>query len=322
MQSTIERILVCRPRGFCAGVSRAIEIVDRALQLWGPPIYVRGEIVHNRRVVEDFKRRGVRFVDNPAAVPQGAILIFSAHGVAPSVREEAVQRGLKLVDATCPLVTKVHREARFLAEMGFSVLLIGHAGHDEVIGIEGEAGERFHLITCIDDARIVEVEDRQKVGFLCQTTLSVSEAEAILAVLRQRFPAGISPRAEDICYATQNRQESVREVAQRVDAFLIVGSANSSNSNRLREVAELVGARAYLIEDKTRLQPKWLEGVRRIGVSSGASVPELLVDELVKFLKDISGAVIEEIETAAENVSFLLPVQLLAPKPALAASGA
>jgi 4-hydroxy-3-methylbut-2-enyl diphosphate reductase len=312
----IERILVCRPRGFCAGVGRAIEIVDLALKTWGPPIYVRGEIVHNRRVLDDFRSRGVFFVNAVSDVPDGSLLIFSAHGVSPQVREEASRRELRLLDATCPLVTKVHREARWMSSKGMSVLLIGHAGHDEVIGIAGEVGAHFHLITGVEDAKSVEVEDPKRVGFLCQTTLSVSDAASILAVLRERFPDGVTPPKEDICYATQNRQEAVREVAGRADLFLIVGSANSSNSNRMREVAESAGIPAYLIENKSCLRTEWLKGVRRVGLSSGASVPEVLVQELVDLLKSISGAVVEEIETAVEKVSFVLNPQLISLKPA------
>jgi 4-hydroxy-3-methylbut-2-enyl diphosphate reductase len=319
-RTSVERILVCRPRGFCAGVVRAVEVVNAAIEAYGTPIYIRGEIIHNQKVIEDFRRRGVHFVNSLSEVPEGSILFFSAHGVAPQVREEAARRNLKVIDATCPLVTKVHREARWLSRHGYSVLLIGHAGHDEVVGISGEVKQGLHLITGVEDARTVQVEDPQRVGFLCQTTLSVSDAAKILRVLTERFPAGITAPKEDICYATQNRQNAVREVAQTADVFLVLGSANSSNSNRLREVAEAAGARAYLIENKSCLDPAWVDGARCIGVSSGASVPEVLVDELVSALEAMSGVTAEQIETAVETTTFILPGELLHWKPAAAAS--
>ena len=310
----VKRIVVCKPRGFCAGVVRAISTVDFALRLYGAPVYVRGEIVHNSRVLEHFKRRGVFFTDDMDDVPSGATVIFSAHGVAPSVRVAAADRNLHIIDATCPLVTKVHREARCFAENGYTVVLIGHAGHDEVVGIQGEVKDRFHLVTSLADALNLVAEDPCRIALLCQTTLSLSDTEPILCALESRFPKAIRPRRDDICYATQNRQQAVREVAQHAQVFLVLGSKNSSNSNRLREVAEDCGSRAYLLENKDALQLEWLEDARCIGVSAGASTPDVLIDELAEALRLMTGVTAEQAPGAEEHVSFFLPLELIAPE--------
>ncbi len=307
----VERIIVCKPRGYCAGVVRAIDTVDSVLRRYGAPVYVRGEIVHNSHVLEAFRRRGVLFIKDLDEVPPGSTVIFSAHGVAPSVRLAAAQKNVRVIDATCPLVTKVHREAKSFADNGYSVVLVGHAGHDEVIGISGEVNGRFHLVSGPEDALLLEVEDPTRVAILCQTTLSVSDTAAILSVLEARFPTAVRPPKEDICYATQNRQLAVREVAQHSQVFLVIGSKNSSNSNRLREVAENCSSRAYLIENKNALQVEWLEDVRCIGISAGASTPEVLVEELVEELRMMTGVAAEEFAGGEEHVSFLLPSELV-----------
>jgi 4-hydroxy-3-methylbut-2-enyl diphosphate reductase len=309
---SLERIFLCRPRGFCAGVVRAIDTVSWALRTQPLPIYVRKEIVHNQWVLEKFRNQGVRFVDEADQVPVGGTLIFSAHGVSPDARRAAAARHLHVIDATCPLVTKVHREAVAFVRSGYSVILIGHAGHDEVIGIAGEVDGRLHLVTGLADAHAVEVQNPQKVAFLCQTTLSVLDTQDILAVLRARFPNAETPAKDDICYATQNRQVAVFEVAKMVELFLVLGSKNSSNANRLCEVAERSGVRACLIENEDDFRSEWLEGVKSLGVSAGASTPEELVEGLLAKLCLLTGAAIEEVESADETVSFLLPTELLA----------
>jgi 4-hydroxy-3-methylbut-2-enyl diphosphate reductase len=308
---SLERILLCRPRGFCAGVVRAVDTVSWALRIYRSPIYVRKEIVHNQQVLEKFRNQGVIFVDEVDEVPAGATLVFSAHGVSPETRRTAAARQLRVIDATCPLVTKVHREAVAFVNTGYSVILIGHAGHDEVIGIAGEVDGRLHLVTCVDDARTVEVQNPGKVAFLCQTTLSVLDTEDILAVLRARFPNAKRPAKEDICYATQNRQMAVLEVVKSVGLFLVLGTENSSNANRLREVAERSGVRAYLIENQDAFQMAWLEGVKSLGISAGASTPEELVEGLLAKLRGLTGAIVQEFESVEETVSFLLPAELL-----------
>ena len=308
---SLERIFVCRPRGFCAGVVRAIDIVSSALRMYGSPVHVRKEIIHNQRVLEDFRRQGVIFVDEVDEVPAGGILVFSAHGVSPQVRCAAAQRSLRVIDATCPLVTKVHREALAFINDGYSVILIGHAGHDEVIGIMGEARGQVHLVTCAQDARSAEVANPNRVGILCQTTLSILDTEDIVAVLRARFPKAEMPARKDICYATQNRQVAVLELAKSVQLFVILGSGNSSNANRLREVAERSGVPAYLIENEHAFHMDWLEGVRSLGISAGASTPEELVQALLGKLQGATGAIVEELEGVDENVSFVLPAELL-----------
>jgi len=308
----LERIVLCRPRGFCAGVVRAIDIVSWALNTYGPPVYVRKEIVHNRRVLEEFRNQGVIFVNEVDEVPFFSTLVFSAHGISPLVREAAAERHLNVIDATCPLVTKVHREAIAFVNAGSSVILIGHAGHDEVIGIAGEVGGRLHLVTSVSDAHTVEVSDPQRVAILCQTTLSLLDTKEILTVLRSRFPNAVTPSKSDICYATQNRQTAVMDAARSVELFLILGSQNSSNANRLREVAEKSGVPAYLIENEGALQMNWLEGVKSVGISASASTPEDLVQGLLSRICRLTGATVQEVETAEENVAFVLPIELLA----------
>ena len=306
------RILLANPRGFCAGVDRAIAIVDRALELFGAPIYVRHEVVHNRFVVEDLRRRGAVFVDEVDEIPAGATAIFSAHGVSQAVRQAAEARGLNLFDATCPLVTKVHMEVRGNAAKGREVVLIGHAGHPEVEGTMGQyvapGGQGgIYLVQDTDEARTVEVRNPDELAFVTQTTLSVDDAAAIVAVLRERFPAIRGPRKDDICYATQNRQDAVRRLAAEAQLVLVVGSANSSNSNRLRELAERSGARAHLVDGAGDLDRTWLEGCEAVGVTAGASAPENLVDEVVDRLRSWGCVDAEECVGKPEKVAFGLP---------------
>ncbi|GIX29911.1 MAG: 4-hydroxy-3-methylbut-2-enyl diphosphate reductase [Porticoccaceae bacterium] len=307
-------ILLANPRGFCAGVDRAIEIVERALDLFGAPIYVRHEVVHNRFVVDSLRERGAVFVEELDEVPDGAIVIFSAHGVSRAVRDEAARRGLKVFDATCPLVTKVHLEvARYAAE-GLDCVLIGHAGHPEVEGTmgqyDGSQGGRIHLVQSEADAARLEVRDPQRLAYVTQTTLSVDDTARIVAALVRRFPAIRGPRREDICYATQNRQDAVRELARHAQLVLVVGSPASSNSNRLRELAERCGARAHLIEDAGAIDPAWLEGVAVVGVTAGASAPEVLVQQVVARLRALGAVRVRELAGRAENVRFTLPREL------------
>jgi len=306
------RILLAAPRGFCAGVDRAIEIVERALTLYGRPVYVRHEIVHNRRVVDRLRGLGAEFVDEIAEVPEGAVVIFSAHGVSPRVREEAAARRLRAIDATCPLVTKVHMEARRHAEEGREILLIGHAGHVEVEGTMGEAPERMRLVESVADAERIEVRDPSRVAFLTQTTLSVDDTRAIVEVLRRRFPGIQGPPQEDICYATQNRQNAVKAVAPRIDLLLVVGAPNSSNSRRLVEVSEAAGVRARLVEEAADIDPAWLAGAETVGVTAGASAPEDLVLSIVARLRSLGGGEPEEVPTVVENVRFALPPEVAA----------
>jgi len=305
------KIYIARPRGFCAGVDRAIDIVKLALKLYGPPIYVRHAIVHNQWVVKHLEEEGAVFVEEISEIPEGAVTIFSAHGVSPAVREEARQRGLKVIDATCPLVTKVHVEARKYAEAGYTIFLIGHRGHVEVEGTMGEAPDRILLIETVHDAETVQVPNPEKVAVITQTTLSVDDTREILAVLKRRFPHLRTPKADDICYATQNRQDAVKRLAERCDLILVIGSRTSSNSNRLREVAEHQGVRAYLIMDKSEIEESWLDGVRAVGVTSGASTPEILVSEVLDRLQCLGGAQPKEIVTTEERVTFALPRELL-----------
>jgi 4-hydroxy-3-methylbut-2-enyl diphosphate reductase len=304
-------IVLAGPRGFCAGVERAIEIVERALELVGAPIYVRREIVHNRHVVEALRDKGAIFVDELDEVPAGATVIFSAHGVSPVVRGAALERRLRVIDATCPLVTKVHLEARRYASDGYTIVLVGHADHDEVIGTTGEAPERIAVIDSVEDAEGLAVEDPQKVAYLTQTTLSVDDTRAIIDVLRRRYPTIVGPAKDDICYATQNRQAAVKKLSSEVDLVLVLGAANSSNANRLREVAEGHGTPAYLINDVRDIRPEWLEGTHRIGVTAGASTPEFLVREVVAFLRSRSTPRVRELNVVEEDVRFGLPHELL-----------
>jgi 4-hydroxy-3-methylbut-2-en-1-yl diphosphate reductase len=297
-------VLLAAPRSFCAGVERAIDIVEHALAHRGRPVYVRKQIVHNAHVVADLESRGAVFVDELAEVPPGATVVFSAHGVAPAVRTEAAQRELDVIDATCPLVTKVHNEARRFAARGDTVLLIGHAGHEEVDGTLGEAPEHTILVEDVTQARSVTVPDPARVSYLTQTTLAVDETEEILAVLRSRFPALRGPASDDICYATTNRQRALSTVASDADLVLVVGSANSSNSVRLVELARRGGTPAYLIDDATEIRPEWLEGVGTVGVTAGASAPPRLVAEVVAALGPVT---VLERETATESIRFTLP---------------
>jgi 4-hydroxy-3-methylbut-2-en-1-yl diphosphate reductase len=302
-----EMILLAAPRGYCAGVDRAVQTVERALELYGAPVYVRKEIVHNKHVVEQLRARGAVFVDSESDVPEGATVVFSAHGVAPSVHSTAQSRGLKTIDATCPLVTKVHVEAKKFAAEGYTIVLIGHAGHEEVEGTMGEAPD--HIVLIEDEAGVdeLEVEDPSKVAYISQTTLSVDETRAIINRLRERFPAITGPRTDDICYATTNRQAAVKQLARQSDLVLVIGSRNSSNSNRLVEVAREHGADSYLIDNELQVRDEWLEGKRVIGITSGASAPEELVQRLVGFFRDRGTDDVRELEVVSEDVRFMLP---------------
>ena len=306
-----QEIVLAGPRGFCAGVERAIEIVERALELLGKPIYVRREIVHNRHVVEALRDKGAVFVDELDEVPSGATVIFSAHGVSPAVRDDADHRRLRVIDATCPLVTKVHMEAIRYAREGRTIVLVGHADHDEVIGTTGEAPERIAVIDSVEEAEALEVADPERVAYLTQTTLSVDDTRAIIEVLRRRFPRIVGPSRDDICYATQNRQAAVKRLAGDVELVLVLGAANSSNANRLREVAAAHGARAYLINDVRDIRPEWLVGAGRIGVTAGASTPEFLVREVVEYLQRGGRPDVRELHVVEEDVRFGLPQELL-----------
>ena len=303
-------IVLASPRGYCAGVDRAIDVVTIALDLYGPPVYVRHEIVHNRHVVESLRAKGAVFVDELSGVPAGSTLVFSAHGVAPAVRAEAKARGLRPIDATCPLVTKVHLEALRFAKAGYQIALIGHAGHAEVEGTMGEAPEAMILVQSVADVATLEVRDPDRLAYLTQTTLSVDETTAIIAALKARFPNVRGPAREDICYATTNRQAAVKQLAAECDLVLVVGSPTSSNSSRLREVAELTGAAAYLVESVEDVDPAWLEGKKAIGVTAGASTPEHLVQDLIKWLGFLEDAKVRNLEVVKEEMFFHLPSDL------------
>jgi 4-hydroxy-3-methylbut-2-enyl diphosphate reductase len=304
----VEKILLAAPRGYCAGVDRAVQTVEKALKLYGAPVYVRKEIVHNKHVVEELRAAGAVFVEElDDSIPEGAITVFSAHGVSPMVHDDAKKRKLQTIDATCPLVTKVHREAVKFAADGFTIVLIGHAGHEEVEGTMGEAPDHIVLVETEDDVAKLEVEDPDKVAYISQTTLSVDETNSLIAALRVKFPNITGPRTDDICYATTNRQMAVRQMAPHCDLVLVIGSANSSNSNRLVEVARECGAGSYLIDNESEVRAEWLEDVSVIGISSGASAPEELVQRLVDYLVDDSEATVEEFEVVQEDVRFMLP---------------
>lgn len=307
-------IYLANPRGFCAGVDRAIDIVERALQIFGAPVYVRHEVVHNRFVVDDLAAKGAVFVEELDQIPDGATVIFSAHGVSQQVRQHAEQRRLKIFDATCPLVTKVHLEVARHAKAAEEVILIGHAGHPEVEGTLGQydpaSGGKIYLVETTADIEPLRVNDPNKLAYVTQTTLSVDDTRLIIDKLRQRFPAIKGPRKDDICYATQNRQDAVRELAQQVDVFLVLGSTNSSNSNRLRELAEKQGVAAYLIDGADDIDPAWLASARAVGVTAGASAPEILVQQVIDKLKSSYGARVIENGGQTENVSFQLPKEL------------
>jgi 4-hydroxy-3-methylbut-2-en-1-yl diphosphate reductase len=305
--STPEKLLLAAPRGYCAGVDRAVQTVERALELHGAPVYVRKEIVHNKTVVEQLRARGAVFVDSVADVPEGATVVFSAHGVAPSVHAKAQDRSLATIDATCPLVTKVHVEAKKFAADGYTIVLIGHAGHEEVEGTMGEAPENIVLVQTEDDVDRLEVEDPDRIAYISQTTLSVDETRAIINRLRRRFPAIIGPRTDDICYATTNRQAAVKQLAAHCDLVLVIGSRNSSNSNRLVEVAREHGADSYLIDSEAEVREEWLEGKQVVGITSGASAPESLVQRLVEFFRSRGTSDVQELEVVQEDVRFMLP---------------
>ena len=306
-----KRILLAAPRGFCAGVVRAIDVVDLALDCVLPPLYVRKEIVHNLHVVRGFEKRGVRFVDELSQVPDGATVIFSAHGISPAVREEAARRGLTVIDATCPLVTKVHLEAIRFARLNYRIILIGHPGHEEVEGTMGEALLRISLVSSVAEAEAVEVADGERVAYITQTTLSMEDTRPIVETLQRRFPGIEGPAKADICYATQNRQLAVRALAREAPVILVIGSKNSSNSNRLVEEALLAGSRAYLVDDAAGVDPAWLEGAETVGVTSGASAPEFLVDQIVAALKSLGAERVEDLVTIEEDVHFALPAELV-----------
>jgi 4-hydroxy-3-methylbut-2-en-1-yl diphosphate reductase len=305
------RVLLAKPRGYCAGVDRAVQTVELALERFGAPVYVRKQIVHNTHVVRSLEDRGAIFVEETAEVPEGAVVVFSAHGVAPQVRQDASDRNLRTIDATCPLVTKVHNEARRFAAQDYDILLIGHEGHEEVVGTTGEAPASIHLVDGPGGSDKVQVRDPARVAWLSQTTLSVDETNQTVAALRERFPQLLDPPSDDICYATQNRQAAVKEIARESDVVLVVGSRNSSNSVRLVEVALEAGATAaYLIDDATHLSSQWLDGAATVGVTSGASVPEDLVAGVLDWLAESGFGTVEEVETVREGTVFALPHEL------------
>jgi 4-hydroxy-3-methylbut-2-en-1-yl diphosphate reductase len=306
----VKRVLLASPRGYCAGVERAVETVELALEHYGAPIYVRKQIVHNAHVVRDLEERGAIFVDAEEQAPEGSTIVFSAHGVAPAVQERATARGLNTIDATCPLVTKVHVQARRYADAGYTVLLIGHAGHEEVEGTMGEAPDSTVLVESVEDAEHLEFPEGARVAYITQTTLSVDETAEIISVLRRRFPDIHAPKKEDICYATSNRQWAVKEMLEHVDLLLVIGSRNSSNSNRLVEVARAAGVSAHLIDDETDIDQTWLEGVEVVGVTSGASAPEKLVERVCDWFRARGVTEIEPYRMVDEDVTFRLPVEL------------
>ncbi|MGH2957016.1 MAG: 4-hydroxy-3-methylbut-2-enyl diphosphate reductase [Solirubrobacterales bacterium] len=304
------RVLLAAPRGYCAGVDRAVETVEHALDLYGAPVYVRKEIVHNKHVVHELEKRGAIFVDQETEVPEGEMVVFSAHGVAPSVHENAAQRNLRTIDATCPLVTKVHVEARKFAEEGYTIFLVGHQGHEEVEGTTGEAPENIVLVQTEADVDGLEVDDPDKVAYITQTTLSVGETTSIIERLKERFPKITGPKTDDICYATTNRQQAVKELARECDLVLVIGSTNSSNSNRLVEVAREHGAASYLIDNHLQVDESWLEGVETVGITSGASAPEELVARLISFFRERGASDVSELRTVDEDVRFMLPSKI------------
>jgi 4-hydroxy-3-methylbut-2-enyl diphosphate reductase len=302
-----DTILLASPRGYCAGVDRAVQTVQRALELYGAPVYVRKEIVHNKHVVEQLREQGAIFVETETEVPEGATVVFSAHGVAPGVHVAAAQRRLRTIDATCPLVTKVHVEAKRFAAQGYTIILIGHEGHEEVEGTMGEAPGCMVLVEDEAGVDTLEVQDPERVAYISQTTLSVDETQTIIARLRERFPAIVGPRTDDICYATTNRQTAVKQLAREVDLVLVIGSRNSSNSNRLVEVAREHGAASHLIDNETQIEEGWLDGVTTMGISSGASAPEELVQRVVELFRERGTDDVRELEVVSEDVRFMLP---------------
>jgi 4-hydroxy-3-methylbut-2-enyl diphosphate reductase len=314
MSAPTRKVLLARPRGYCAGVERAVQAVEVALEQFGTPVYVRKQIVHNTHVVRNLEKRGAIFVEETEEIPEGAVVVFSAHGIAPQVRDEAQSRNLRTIDATCPLVTKVHNEARRFADQGYDILLIGHEGHEEVVGTTGEAPASIHLVDGPEHSGSVDVRDPAKVAWLSQTTLSVDETNETVAALRERFPQLIDPPSDDICYATQNRQVAVKQIAEQSDLLIVVGSANSSNSVRLVEVALDAGSRAsHLVDDASAIDPAWLTDVQTVGVTSGASVPEDLVNGVLDWLAERGFSDVEEVEAVQERMMFALPRELRQP---------
>lgn len=304
------QVILANPRGFCAGVERAIAIVERAIETLGAPIYVRHEVVHNQFVCDDLRAKGAIFIDELAQAPAGSTVIFSAHGVSKAVREEAAALGLKVFDATCPLVTKVHAEVAKMRKEGREIVMIGHKGHPEVEGTMGQSPDGMYLVETVVDARQLQVNAPARLAYVTQTTLSVDDAAQVVAALKARFPEIIGPKKDDICYATQNRQDSVKQLARSTEVILVIGSRSSSNSNRLREVAELIGSRAYLIDQAEQIDPAWLAGASRVGVTAGASAPEVLVQEVVDRLSGGDSAKVGQLDGTEENVTFALPREL------------
>jgi 4-hydroxy-3-methylbut-2-enyl diphosphate reductase len=307
MPETPDMLLLASPRGYCAGVDRAVQTVEHALELYGAPVYVRKEIVHNKHVVEQLRARGAIFVESETEVPEKATVVFSAHGVAPTVHESASARELHTIDATCPLVTKVHVEARKFAAEGYTIILIGHAGHEEVEGTMGEAPGQIILVQSEQEVDELDIDDPSRIAYISQTTLAVDETRAIINRLRERFPEIVGPRTDDICYATTNRQAAVKQLARRCDLVLVIGSRNSSNSNRLVEVAREHGADSHLIDNERQVQEEWLEGKRVVGITSGASAPEELVQRLVEFFRSRGTTDVQELDVIQEDVRFMLP---------------
>lgn len=304
------RVILAQPRGFCAGVERAIEIVEKAIEKYGPPIYVRHEIVHNRHVVERLRAKGAVFIDDLAAIPKGSVTIFSAHGVSSAVEDEAASRDLPVIDATCPLVSKVHNEGQRYANQDREIILVGHEGHPEIEGTMGRINGKVHLISTAAEVASLDVANPARLAYITQTTLSVDDTRAVIEALRSRFPGIVGPDTKDICYATQNRQRAVRELALMADVVLVVGAANSSNSNRLREIAAEQGIAAYLVADADALEPKWLDGVRTVGITAGASAPEELVQQLIERLRQFGTVELEPLPGITENVRFRMPTEL------------
>lgn len=311
---TLCRVILARPRGFCAGVVRAIDIVERALELFGAPVYVRHEIVHNKHVVERLRQKGAIFVDEVEEIPEGAVTVFSAHGVSRKVEGDAAAHGLDVIDATCPLVRKVHKEGRLYADRGYDVVLVGHDGHAEVEGTRGQISGRLHVVSTEEEVAALEVADPERVAFVTQTTLSLFDTQHVITALRQRFPSIVGPDTRNICYATQNRQKAVLELASDVQLLVVVGSANSSNANRLREIGEGAGVPSYLVDDASKFDPAWLEGVHAIGLTAGASTPESLVQELIARIAMYRPIVVETQAGHDEHVHFRVPDRLAAVK--------
>jgi 4-hydroxy-3-methylbut-2-enyl diphosphate reductase len=305
-----KRVLLAAPRGYCAGVDRAVQAVEQALELHGPPVYVRKEIVHNKHVVSQLAERGAIFVDQETEVPEGELVVFSAHGVAPSVHANAEARQLRTIDATCPLVTKVHVEARKFAEQGYTIVLIGHEGHEEVEGTTGEAPDNIVLVQTAEDVDDLEVRDPDRVAYITQTTLSVDETAQIIARLREKFPKVTAPKSDDICYATTNRQIAVKQLAREADLVLVIGSTNSSNSQRLVDVTRELGTASHLIDNASQVREEWLDAVETVGITSGASAPEELVEELVEFFRERGADDVSELRTVDEDVRFMLPKEI------------